>query len=450
MYGLMEALYPICRSITGNGVRETLKIISKYIPLEIHEVPTGTKVFDWTIPKEWNINDAYVIDPDGKKIIDFKKSNLHVLNYSIPIHKKIPLSELKNHIQTLPEQPDVIPYRTSYYAKNWGFCMRHNEFLKLKDGEYEVVIDSSFKDGSLTYGEYYIKGKSDDEILISCYVCHPSLCNDNLSGVVLTTVLAKSLNTFANNYSIRFLFIPETIGAITWLCLNEDKTSKIKHGLVATCVGDPGKFTYKRSRQGNAIIDRVVTEILKNSHIEYEILNFFPLGSDERQFCSPGFNLPVGSLCRSIYASPDFPQYHNSSDNLQLVTKSALIESYSKYLEIIYHLEQNIIPKSHSDHQTNKIYNYTKSLKNDEKFLSLNPKCEPQLGKRGLYSLIGALVPDQSEQSFLQQALLWVLNFSDGNNSLIDIAERSGIDFKLIKKSANLLLENKLLKISNN
>lgn len=416
MYGLMEALYPICRSITGNGVRETLKIISKYIPLEIHEVPTGTKVFDWTIPKEWNINDAYVIDPDGKKIIDFKKSNLHVLNYSIPIHKKIPLSELKNHIQTLPEQPDVIPYRTSYYAKNWGFCMRHNEFLKLKDGEYEVVIDSSFKDGSLTYGEYYIKGKSDDEILISCYVCHPSLCNDNLSGVVLTTVLAKSLNTFANNYSIRFLFIPETIGAITWLCLNEDKTSKIKHGLVATCVGDPGKFTYKRSRQGNAIIDRVVTEILKNSHIEYEILNFFPLGSDERQFCSPGFNLAVGSLMRTMYGN--FKEYHTSADNLQFVNTRSLEDSFIKYLKILFVLENN------------------------KTYLTLNPKCEPQLGKRGLYQTLGG----QKINDTTKQAIQWVLNLSDGNNSLLDISNKSNMEFNLIKDAANILTENNLLK----
>ena len=229
MYELMEELFPICRSITGNGVRNTLKIIQKHIPLEIQEVTTGTQVFDWTIPKEWNIHDAYVIDPTGKKIIDFKKSNLHILNYSTPIKKKIKLDELKKHLYTLPDMPNLIPYRTSYYKENWGFCLPHNEFLKFEDGEYEVFIDSSLTEGSLSYGEFFIKGEISDEILVSCYVCHPSMCNDNLSGVVLATFLAKQLSIMNTRYSIRVLFIPETIGAITWLFLNRKKTYSHNH-----------------------------------------------------------------------------------------------------------------------------------------------------------------------------------------------------------------------------
>jgi len=245
MFQLMEKLYPICRSITGNGVRKTLEIIKKEIPLQIHEVPTGEKVFDWTIPKEWNINDAYIINPDGKKVVDFKESNLHVLNYSIPVNQKISLLELKKHIHTIPEKPNVVPYVTSYYSENWGFCMKHNDFLNLKEGEYSVVIDSKLEKGSLTYGEFLIPGKSDFEILLSCYVCHPSMCNDNLSGVVLLTEIAKYFKNIENYYSIRFIFVPETIGTITWIHQNEANLSKIKHGLVATCLGDSGKFTYK-------------------------------------------------------------------------------------------------------------------------------------------------------------------------------------------------------------
>ena len=265
IYELIERLYPINRSITGDGFRETMRLIKKNIPLTIHEVPTGTKVYDWTIPKEWNIKDAYVKNSKGEKVIDFQKSNLHVVSYSVPVEKKMPLKELKEHIITLPEYPDWIPYRYSYYQENWGFCLSHNEYLKLKDDEYEVFIDSSLKDGSMTYGEYYIRGKQSDEVLISCTACHPSLCNDNLSGVALTTFLAKYLRTLSLRYSYRFLFLPATIGAVTWLCLNEPNVSRVKHGLVLVCLGDPGHTTYKKSRRGNADIDKAFCHILKHS-----------------------------------------------------------------------------------------------------------------------------------------------------------------------------------------
>ncbi len=265
MYRFISELYPICRSITGNGLRETLRLIRNHIPLSIHEVASGTSVFDWTVPKEWNIRDAYIKDAKGKKIIDFAKSNLHVVNYSVPVRKKAPFKELKEHLFTLPSKPDWIPYRTSYYKENWGFCLSHKQFLELNEEEYEVCIDSSLTEGHLSYGEYYLKGDSPDEVLISCHACHPSLCNDNLSGVALATLLAKHLKPLSLRYSYRFLFIPGTIGSITWLSRNEEHVSRIKHGLVAACLGDSGKLTYKKSRRGNAEIDRVVVHVLKHS-----------------------------------------------------------------------------------------------------------------------------------------------------------------------------------------
>jgi len=417
MYDLIAELYPICRSITGNGVRKTLDIIGKHVPLEIHEVPTGTNVFDWTIPKEWNISDAYIKNSKGEIIVDFKKSNLHILNYSSPVHKKLSLKELQEHIFTLPNQVDVIPYLTTYYKENWGFCMQYNQYKKLPDDEYEVFINSSLKNGSLTYGEFFIKGKTDDEILFTSYVCHPSLCNDNLSGVVLITYLAKLLKNLNLKYSYRFLFIPETIGAITWLSKNVSNLSKIKCGLVATCVGDPGAFTYKKTRNNTSKIDRIVEKVLLDSKVPHKIVNFFPSGSDERQFSSPGFDLHIGSLMRTMYTV--FPEYHTSADNLDFVTADSMRESLEQYLKVIFILE------------------------NDAKYANLVSKCEPQLGKRGLYDAVGG----QKKQKIEKMALLWVLNLSDGGNSLLDISIRSGLTFEEIKNAADLLYEKKLLKI---
>lgn len=415
MYQLIERLYPICRSITGNGVRETLSIINEYIPLEVREVPTGTKVFDWTVPKEWNIRDAYIKDLKGERIIDFQKSNLHVVNYSIPVRKTLSLEELKKHLHTLPDYPDWIPYRTSYYQENWGFCLSHNQFLGLKEKEYEVCIDSSLEEGHLTYGEYVVQGATEDEFLISCHVCHPSLCNDNLSGITLTTYLARYLSTVSLRYSYRFLYIPGTIGSITWLALNEDKVFLIKHGLVVACVGDAGKSSYKKSRQNDAEIDKAVIHALKESGQEYEIVEFFPYGYDERQYCSPGFNLPVGCLMRT--PNGRYPEYHTSEDNLDFVKPEFLIDSFSKYLAVLSVVEGN------------------------KKYVNQNPKCEPQLGKRGLYASTGG----QKNSVVSQFALLWVLNLSDGNHSLLDISERSGMKFNDIKIAADRLLDCGLL-----
>lgn len=419
MYHLMENLYPICRSITGNGVRQTLTEIKKYIDLQVHEVPTNTQVFDWTIPKEWNITDAYVADSKGNKVVDFKKSNLHVVSYSIPIRKKMHLAELKQHLYTIPDLPNTIPYLTSYYKEDWGFCMAHKDFLNLKDEEYEVVIDSTLRNGSLTYGEFFIPGSTSDEILVSCYVCHPSMCNDNLSGVVLTTLLARELSKVKTNYSFRFLFVPETIGAISWLAANEKNLSKIRHGLVATCLGDPGISTYKRTKHGKAEIDRAVEYVLKNTKDDYQILDFFPTGSDERQFCSPGINLDVGSLMRTPYGK--FAEYHTSDDNLKFVQPQFLGDSYSKYLQTIFVLENN------------------------KKYLNLNPKCEPQLGKRGLYRQIGG----QKITKNSELAMFWMLSLSDGLHDIIDISEKSGLEFEVLFEAAQKLEKSNLLKLAD-
>ncbi|MCV0411914.1 DUF4910 domain-containing protein [Nitrosarchaeum sp.] len=438
MTELMKILFPIPRSITGNGVRDTLKIIQKYINLEISEIPSGTKVFDWIVPEEWNIKDAYIMNSNNEKIIDFKKSNLHILQYSIPKKTKISFEELKKHIFTLPNQPNAIPYVTSFYSKNWGFCMTHNEFLKLKNDEYFVLIDSSHTNGSLTYGEYLIKGKSENEILISTYVCHPSLCNDNLSGLVLCSILAEYLSHFDLYYSIRFLFIPETIGAITWLSLNENIVNNISHGLVATCLGDSGISTYKKSRNGNNTIDEVVELVLKESGEPYKILDFWPSGSDERQFCSPGFNLPMGSLMRTPYDM--FEQYHTSLDNLAFMNEACLVNSFFKYVKIIEKLNKNY---QDTHIRSNTFLKNKKSIDGDPVFLNLFPKCEPQLGKRGLYNNQGGI---KGQEILIQKkAIAWLLNFSDGKHSLKDIEKKSGLDYNILYDASNILIENKLI-----
>lgn len=415
IYQLIEELYPICRSITGDGFRSSLNIMAKHIPLDVHEVPSGTQVLDWVIPREWNIRDAYIKNAAGEKIVDFLKSNLHVLNYSVPIDRKMKLDELKDHLFSLPEYADWIPYRTSYYKENWGFCITDRLLKSLPDEEYEVCIDSSLEDGHLTYGEYFLRGELEDEFLISCHSCHPSLCNDNLSGIGVAVHLAKELSQRKLRYSYRFLFIPGTIGSITWLALNKDRASKIQHGLVVACVGDAGNLHYKKSRRGDAEIDRAVSHVLKHSNQAYEIIDFFPYGYDERQYSSPGFDLAVGSLSRSPHGQ--FPQYHTSADNLDFMSKDALGDSLAKYLAVIDVIEGN------------------------RHYRNLNPFGEPQLGKRGLYGAFGG----RKDSNMYEMAMLWVLNLSDGKHSLLDIAEKSGTAFPFIQEAAQKLLQNGLL-----
>ncbi len=416
LYGFASELYPFCRSITGEGIRETLRRIGRRIPLEVFEVPSGTPVFDWTVPKEWNISDAYIKDSSGRRVVDFEKCNLHVLNYSTPVHAKMPLSELRPHLFTLPAHPDWIPYRTSYYQEDWGFCLSHNELSSLTDGEYEVCIDSTLKDGNLTYGECFIPGKSSDEILISCHACHPSLANDNLSGLTVATELARQISELnsEHRYSYRFLFLPGTIGAITWLALHREAARAIRHGLVLTCIGDAAPFHYKKSRRGDAEIDRAVAHVLSHVSADARILEFSPYGYDERQYCSPGFNLPVGCLMRSVWGT--FPQYHTSADNLDFIRPEYLAESLRICATTFEVLENN------------------------QRYRNLNAFCEPQLGRRGLYRPTGG---DSIANEI--NARLWVLNLSDGEHSLLDIAERAGLPFRSVLEAARLLLDNGLL-----
>lgn len=416
LHRLATELYPICRSITGDGIRRTLALLAERIPLRMVEVPSGTRVFDWVVPREWNIRDAYIQDRAGNRVVDFRESNLHVLNYSSPIHAVLPLSALRPHLFTLPERPDSIPYRTSYYKENWGFCLTHNRLSALAEDEYEVCIDSSLDEGSLTFGECYLPGRSSDEVLISCHACHPSLANDNLSGMVVASFLARHLAERDLRYSYRFLFIPGTIGAITWLAQNKENVRHIRHGLVLTCVGDRGGFHYKKSRRGDAEIDRAVTQVLRDLGKTHEILEFSPYGYDERQYCSPGFNLPVGCLMRSVWGT--FPEYHTSDDNLAFIDPVHLAESLRVCTAVLDVLESN------------------------RRYCNQSPYCEPQLGRRGLYRSTGGDGIDVEIS-----ARLWVLNLSDGEHSLLDIAERSGLRFRAISNAAELLCNEGLLSV---
>jgi len=415
IFSFAAGIFPTCRSITGEGVRRTLREIQSHIALEMSEVPTGTEVFDWTIPREWNIRDAYIKDGEGAKIVDFAQSNLHVMSYSIPVRKRLSLAELKKHVHTLPEQPDLIPYRTSYYSEDWSFCMTHRQLEALQDETYEAVIDSSLEDGFLTYGEYLHEGETDEEFLLSAHVCHPSLANDNCSGVALLTHLARRMVGLKTRYSYRFLFAPGTIGAIAWLARNEEASSRIKHGLVVSMVGDGGGPTYKKSRRGDSAIDRAVAHVLRHSGLTSTIEVFSPYGYDERQYCSPGFNLPVGLFQRSKHGM--IPQYHTSADNLSFIKPEHLLESYSLIVRTIDIIENNAV------------------------YCNTIPKCEPQLGRRGLYGRIGGKKDIATEN----MAMLWVLNLSDGAHSLLDIAERSDLPFQVVRRVAQVLQAHGLL-----
>jgi aminopeptidase-like protein len=414
-YSLVEKLFPICRSITGEGVRQSLRLLRGEVPLELREVATGTPVFDWVVPHEWNIRDAYIKNVHGDRVVDFRRHNLHVLNYSVPVRATMSLAELRPHLFTLPDMPESIPYRTSYYRGAWGFCLSQRQLDAMEEGEYEVCIDSTLSSGSLTYGEYRIQGATDEEVLISCHSCHPSLCNDNLSGMTVACELARLIRDAPLRYSYRFLWIPGTIGAITWLALNEAVLPRIRHGLVLSCVGDSGPFTYKRSRRGNADIDRAVEHILRSSDPNARIRDFVPYGYDERQYCSPGINLPVGCFMRT--PNGEYPQYHSSADDLSLVTPRALGESVGQLLALVQVLEEN------------------------ERFVNLAPKGEPQLGRRGLYRQMGG----NKDAGRSEMAMLWVLNYSDGEHDLLDIAERSKLPFREVSAAALTLQDSGLI-----
>lgn len=413
MHSLLADLFPICRSITGDGFRKTLRRLQAYVPLTLHEVPTGTKVLDWTVPNEWNIRDAYVKDRKGARVVDFKHSNLHVLNYSTPLRRTVPRDELLAHCFSLPDHPDWIPYRTSYYREAWGFCVTHRQLQALTESEYEVCIDSTLAPGALTYGEAILPGNTTDEILVSCHSCHPSLANDNLSGMVVAAFLARRTREAPRRYTYRFLFIPGTIGSITWLSRNEDVVSRIRHGLVLAGVGDAGRIHYKRTRRGGAEIDQAVAHVLKHTARPHGLLDFSPYGYDERQYGSPGFDLAVGCLSRTPYGT--YPEYHTSGDNVEFVRPESLADSYEACLDVFEVLEGN------------------------GTYLNLNPKGEPALGRRGLYGQTGGTTPTD------EMALLWVLNQSDGSHSLLDIADRADKPFRAIRAAADALMSKGLL-----
>lgn len=416
MLDLVRRLYPICRSITGAGNRQTLAILSERLDLRIHEVPSGTPVLDWTVPPEWTIRDAWIQDPQGRKIVDFARHNLHVVNYSQPVHRTLPLAELLPHLHSLPDRPDWIPYRTSYYQETWGFCLADSVKQALVPGDYEVCIDAELKPGHLTYGELVLPGATAEEFLFSTHICHPSLANDNLSGIAVATQLAQLLAGSPRRYTYRFLFIPGTIGSITWLARNLETVRKIRHGLVLSCLGDAGQPTYKKSRRGDAPIDQAVAHGLRHAGQPHALQDFSPYGYDERQYGSPGFNLPVGLFMRSPHGT--YPEYHSSGDNLDFVRADALADSLRLLLATVETIEGN------------------------GTYLNTHPLGEPQLGRRGLYDNLGGA----NERHERQMALLWVLNQSDGAHSLLDIADRAHLPFHRIQDAARRLAECGLLK----
>lgn len=416
LWSLGCELFPIHRTLMGRGVRETVERLQREIPLKKVEVPSGTQWLDWEVPNEWEMERGWIEDSSGRRWVDTADSPLHLLAYSVPIEGNFSLSQLRPHLHTLPSQPNWIPYRTLYYANDWGFALPHSLYEQMEEGEYRVVIRARHFPGSLTYGELFLPGDSEEECLISTYLCHPSLANDNLSGVVVAARLAARLAQLPKRrLSYRFLFLPETIGAIAWLGAHRTEASRIAHGLVATCLGDRGPFTYKRSRQGGALIDRVVEQLLSEGDAPYSIRDYSPMGSDERQYGSPGFNLPVGSLMRTPYG--EYPEYHTSADDLSLLSPQALEESLRSYWEVCHRLETN------------------RTLQN------LCPYGEPQLGRRGLYDPVGG----QTVQPEMRQALLWLLNLSDGSHDLLTIASRSNLAYRLIEEGARMLEARGLL-----
>lgn len=415
MIRFMEDLFPICRSITGAGLRESLNQVGEVIPLNITEVASGTRVFDWVVPPEWNIRAGWLTDPTGRRVVDFDQSNLHVVNYSVPVRRTLTLDELRPHLHSLPEHPSWVPYRTSYYAEDWGFCLADSVLRDLLPGEYEAVIDSSLEAGSLTYGECVLPGSSSEEILVSSHICHPSLANDNLSGVAVATFLAAALARMERRYTYRFLFAPGTIGAITWLARNEAVTERVRGGLVLACVGDSGHLVYKRSRQGDSLLDRAAEHVIQTDGTGSQVVDFSPYGNDERQFCSPGFDLPVGSITRSGYDRSE--RHHTSADDMAGISPSSLEDTLEFCLKILRILEA------------------------DETFVSLNSKGEPQLGRRGLYRTFGG----RTHQGQLESALLWLLSYTDGSHSLLDIAIRARLPFGIVHEAALALEGAELL-----
>lgn len=419
MYNLCKELFPICRSITGDGFRQSLDILSQQIKnLNVTEVPTGSKCFDWQVPKEWNINDAYIIAPNGKKICDFKQSNLHIMGYSVPINKTVSFEELQKHLYSLPEQPTAIPYITSYYKERWGFCLSQNQREMLEEGEYKVYIDSELKSGSLTYGELIIPGESDKEIFLSCYLCHPSMANNELSGPVVTTFLAKWLAQLENRkYTYRIIIIPETIGSITYLSRHyKEMKQKVIAGFNITCIGDDRAYSYLPSRQGDTLSDEATLHVLKHLHPDYISYEFLDKGSDERQYCSPGIDLPVCTIMRTKFGC--YPEYHTSLDDLSLISPAGLQGGYNLVKKTIECIEFNPVLKT-------------------------TVLCEPQLGKKGLYPTLS------TKKTALQvRNMMNFIAYCDGKLSALEIAEKINVPLWEIKETAEKLINTNILELA--
>lgn len=416
IYKLAERLFPINRSITGDGVRETLRIFREHLPdLKIYEVPTGTKVFDWEIPKEWQVRDAYIADETGRRVVCFKKCNLHLVGYSAPVDRVVDLNELKEYVYTQPDQPDLIPYVTSYYQERYGFCMSQNQLDSLQPGNYRMVVDSELKQGSLTYAELIIPGQTTEEVFFSSYVCHPSMANNELSGPCTLVALAKWLGSMPERrYTYRLVFIPETIGSIAYLSRNlEVMKKKLLAGFNVTCVGTAGEYSYIASRYGNNLADRVLTNVLSFHAPDYRSYSYLDRGSDERQYCAPGVDLPLCVFCRAKFA--EYPEYHTSADNLALISPEGLQGSLEVLRKCVVVIENN---RKHK----------------------INCLCEPQLGKRGLY-------PNLSQKGSYDgiAAMMNFIAYADGTNDLIDISNRIKVPVEALLEKIKLLQASDLL-----
>lgn len=407
-FALMRDLYPLCRSITGDGVRRTLDLVGELLPLQRIEVPSGTPLFDWEVPPEWNIRDAWIADASGRRLVDFRAHSLHVVSYSVPVRRTMDREALEPHLHSLPGHPDWIPYRTSYYRETWGFCLRHRDRLALGEGPFEVVIDAELAPGHLSCAEAAVPGSTGGEALVYTHVCHPSLANDNLTGIAVAAVLARALGRERPRLGWRFVFAPGTIGSLAWLARNEAQLDRLRAGLVIGLLGDAGPLTYKRSRRGDTPVDRIAAQLLQAQDPAARVIDFEPYGYDERQFCSPGFDLPVGRLTRS--PNGGYPEYHSSADDLSLVRAEALAGSIRVLARLLSRLDANRRP------------------------LNLAPKGEPRLGRRGLYGAMGGMAP-----GVFEHALLWVLSLADGEHDLAAMAQRSGLDFELLDRAATAL-----------
>lgn len=413
----LRRLFTICRSITGNGNRETLRILQELIPLTVHEVPSGTSVYDWIIPDEWNISDAWIAAPDGRRIVDFKASNLHIVSYSKPVRGKFTWPELQARLYTHPSLPDAIPYRTSYYKRDWGFCLTRTQYRELEQhgGPFDVVIDATLEPGSLSYGELLLPGQSKQEILLSCYLCHPSMANDSLSGVLLTAFLARELMARRDRrYSYRIAFVPETIGAIAYCARNETAMRQIDTGLVITTVGGPGKFGYKQSFDPDHAINRLIEEVLNEADVDYLTYPFDIHGSDERQYSSQGFRINAATLCRDRYY--EYPQYHTSLDNLDFVTGKQIAETMALYIQLIDKLEARRIYRNRM------------------------PNCEVMLSRHDLYPAAGgAQRPELGGRAELD-LILWLLFLCDGKLDMNTIARQLTVSPDTLSAIANKLV----------